>query len=94
MYYVYILKSLKDKRTYVGYASDAQRRLKEHNAGRVNATKNRRPLTLLMVEECETIKIAKNRELYWKSGGGRRKLKDFFIKGFPPAPLGRGEARP
>ncbi|MBU1102612.1 GIY-YIG nuclease family protein [Patescibacteria group bacterium] len=84
MYQVYILQSQKDKRTYVGFSEDAEGRLKEHNIGKVKATKNRRPLVILMMEECKTLAEAKIRELYWKSGGGRRKIKDYFIKGFPP----------
>ena len=97
MYQVYILQSLKDKRTYVGFSEDTRERLKEHNAGKVKATKNRRPLVILIIEGCETMAEAKKRELYWKSGGGRRKLKEYFIKGFPPVrPAGarRSEARP
>lgn len=90
MYHVYILQSQKDKRTYAGFSEDAEERLKEHNAGKVNATKRRRPLSILMIEECKTLAEAKKRELYWKSGGGRRKLKDYFINGFPPQ---KGEAR-
>ncbi|MDP4000850.1 MAG: GIY-YIG nuclease family protein [bacterium] len=83
MYQVYILKSLKDLRTYTWYASDAMIRLKVHNAGRVKATKNRRPFEIIYIENLQTLKEVKRRELYWKSGAGRRKLKDYFSKGFP-----------
>lgn len=72
------MKSLKDGRTYVGYSFDVNKRLKEHNNGRVTATKNRRPLEILFFEEFETEQEAKRRELYWKSGAGRRKLKEYF----------------
>ena len=78
MYFVYILQSLKDKRTYVGYTNDIDIRLKQHNSGQVTATKHRRPMKLLFSEKFETKQEAKKRELYWKSGGGRRKLKQFF----------------
>ena len=80
MYFVYILKSLKDSRTYVGYTNDLCERLKRHNSGQVAATKYRRPLKLLFYEEFAISKEAKARELYWKSGGGRRKLKEIFNK--------------
>jgi putative endonuclease len=79
MYTVYILQSLKDKKTYVGYSGDFERRFKEHNSGRVRATKYRRPLKVLFTEEFENESDAKKRELYWKSGRGRRKLKNYFI---------------
>ncbi len=85
MYYVYILQSLKDGRTYVGYAENVELRLKQHNFGKVNATKHRRPFKLLFIEKNNTLAEAKSRELYWKSGGGRRKLAKYFKEGFPPA---------
>ena len=83
MFVVYILQSLKDKRTYVGFSSDAEKRLVEHNQGSVNATKYRRPFRILFTEEAKGIQEAKRREIYWKSGAGRRKLKYFFKNGFP-----------
>ena len=78
MFYLYILQSLKDKRTYVGYSSNVHRRFVEHNSGRVPATNNRRPLKVIKVEHIVTLEEAKKRELYWKSGAGRKKLKEFF----------------
>jgi putative endonuclease len=80
MFYLYILQSLKDNRTYVGHTANIERRFCEHNSGRVPATKNRRPLKILKVETCGTLSEAKTRELYWKSGAGRKKLKEFFKK--------------
>jgi len=81
MYYVYIIYSLKDKKTYVGYTKDLNVRLEQHNAGRVRATKHRRPLKLLFSENFETLAEAKKRELWWKSSSGRGKLKEFFNQG-------------
>jgi putative endonuclease len=83
MWYCYILQSLKDKRTYTGYTGDIKKRLASHNQGKVNATKNRRPFVILFTEEMMNENEAKRRELYWKSGAGRRKLKEFFKIGFP-----------
>ncbi len=80
MFYIYILQSLKDGRTYVGYTYEIDQRLQKHNSGQVKSTKYRRPLKLLFTENFETEKMAKARELYWKSGAGRRKLKEYFIK--------------
>ena len=73
------LQSLKDQRTYVGYTNEINQRLSRHNGGQVKATKNRRPLKLLFHEEFKIEQEAKKRELYWKSGAGRRKLKEYFI---------------
>ena len=92
-YWVYVLLSGKDKRTYVGYAQSAEARLGEHNAGKVTATKHRRPLTLVFKEAFSDEAAAKIREQSWKSGAGRRKLKNYFIRGFPPISDGRGSPK-
>jgi putative endonuclease len=78
MFYIYILKSLKDNRTYVGYTDNLERRLSEHNSGQSKATKNRRPFKLIFSEQFKTSAEAKKRELYWKSGGGRRRMKELL----------------
>ncbi|MBI5153076.1 MAG: GIY-YIG nuclease family protein [Parcubacteria group bacterium] len=78
MYTVYILLSLKDKRTYTGHTKNFSNRLLAHNKGRVTATKHRLPFEVLYTEKHENLYAAKKRELYWKSGGGRRRLQKFF----------------
>ena len=47
MYYVYILKSLKDNKYYIGQTENINRRLFLHNSGKVISTKFRRPLILV-----------------------------------------------
>jgi len=79
MFCVYVLQSLKDLRTYVGYTNNFKRRLKQHNSGLVKSTKHRTPFRLLFQENFNTSQEAKKRELWWKSGAGRRKLKEYFI---------------
>lgn len=78
MFTVYILQSEKDHRTYVGYTKNFLNRLKLHNSGQVKATHFRYPFKTLFTEEFQDEQGAKKRELYWKSGAGRRKLKEFF----------------
>jgi len=78
MHTVYILQSLKDNRTYVGSTDNFERRFKQHNSGLVKSTKYRIPFKLLLKEEFNTGSEAKKREIWWKSGVGRRKLKGFF----------------
>ena len=78
MYFIYVLQSLKDQRTYVGYTDNVERRFIQHNSGYVRSTKHRIPFKLLFTENFLTSAEVKKRELYWKSGGGRRKLKDLF----------------
>lgn len=68
MYYVYILKSLKDKKLYIGFSGDVAKRLKEHNNGKVFATKYRRPLEILYYESYKSREAARERE---------KKLKQF-----------------
>ena len=79
MYFVCILQSLKDDRTYVGYTNNLDKRLKRHNAGLVPATKHRIPLKLIYSEQFETAKEAKGREKYYKNGGGRKRMKQMFL---------------
>ncbi|MAT56385.1 MAG: hypothetical protein CMF23_00275 [Ignavibacteriae bacterium] len=66
-YFVYILTSLKDSKRYIGMTSDLNKRLKEHNSGKVKSTKNRRPLELIYTEEFISKKEASNRETFFKS---------------------------
>lgn len=78
MGYVYVLFSLKDHRTYVGSTNNFERRLKQHNSGQVKSTKLRGPFKLLFTETFDTLSEARKRENWYKSGAGRRKLKEYF----------------
>jgi len=80
MYFVYILLSQKDKRTYIGQTDNFSNRLKRHNSGQVMATKYRIPLVPLLTEAFSTRAEAMARENWWKSGAGRRELKKLFEK--------------
>jgi putative endonuclease len=62
MFYVYILKSLKDNQTYIGSTSDLKRRMEEHNSGKVISTKPRLPFKLLYYEAYLSEKDARHRE--------------------------------
>jgi putative endonuclease len=75
MYYVYLLLSEKDGKTYIGYSEDFKRRFDEHNRGLVEATKDRRPLKLIYIECFCNQEDAKKEELFLKSGKGRERLK-------------------
>jgi len=66
MFYVYVLKSLKDNKRYIGFTENLQRRLFEHNNGLVKSTKNRRPLELIYHEEFVSKKDALLREKFLK----------------------------
>ena len=72
---VYVLKSLRDGKKYIGYSEDLDRRLKEHTDGLVKSTKHRRPLALIHKEEFDNKVEAQKREKFFKSGKGREFLK-------------------
>lgn len=71
MYYVYILKSLKSSIFYYGYTNNLRRRFQEHNAGINQFTKGHLPWKLVWYCAFEKIAMAKDFELYLKSGSGK-----------------------
>lgn len=75
MFYVYVLLSEKDKQFYVGFTSDLQRRIKEHNEGMVQSTKERRSLSVVYYEASHNQKDATHREKYLKTSWGKRYIK-------------------
>ena len=79
MFYLYILKSKKFSKTYVGISEDVERRLKEHNKGYSRFTSNYRPWGVIYREECQDRSSAMKRERYFKSAAGRKKIKNILI---------------
>jgi len=77
MFYTYILESLRDKNLYVGYTNDLRRRFEEHNNGRVEITRHRRPFKLIYYEAFLNQQDATSREKYFKTGWGRTCLKKY-----------------
>jgi len=75
MFYVYILKSLKDSKYYYGYCEDLSIRIKSHNAGKVRSTKSRRPFEIHYTEPFATKTEAVKRENFFKSIDGYNWLK-------------------
>ena len=76
MYYVYVLLSDIDNELYFGFTKDLKGRLKKHQKGKVVSTKHRLPLKLIYYEACLNEFDAIKREKYFKSGYGRRFLKN------------------
>jgi putative endonuclease len=79
-YFVYILKSLKDNKRYVGFTSNIDLRINEHNSGNVRSTKDRRPLELIYFEAFTSKKEAMQREKFFKTGKGREYLNSIGKK--------------
>lgn len=79
MYYIYVLKSLKYNKSYVGYTNNLHRRLSEHNLGKSTFTNKYKPWKIIYTEEYILLEEAKSREKYLKSSSGRRiVLKKLF----------------
>lgn len=68
MFYVYVLRSKKDGKIYIGVTSNLRQRFREHNTGKVGSTQYRTPLILVYYEAYRSSKDAINRE---------KKLKHF-----------------
>ena len=62
MFYVYIIKSLKDRTYYKGFTEDYKKRLEEHNSGLSRFTSGKLPWQLIYVEAHSTKKDALIRE--------------------------------
>ena len=71
----YVLQGSGGEYLYKGACRDLCERLKDHRAGRVSRTKNRRPLRLVYCEYVEHYRDALRRERFLKSGKGRALLK-------------------
>lgn len=74
-YYVYVLRSLKDRKLYIGYTNDVDERLKAHNAGQNVSTAKRRPFKLIFFEGFLTADEARRREAYFKTTKGKVALR-------------------
>jgi putative endonuclease len=63
MYYLYILRCA-DKTLYTGVTTDLDRRVKEHNSGKIGAkyTRGRRPVTLVYSKKFKSQSKAQKEE--------------------------------
>ena len=80
MHYVYILLNEAKARTYTGVADDVDKRLVEHNSGKVKSSRSYRPYKIIHTESFETLKEARQKEKFYKSTTGRRRLKEMLFK--------------
>ena len=76
MQYVYVLRSQRDGKLYIGCTNDLRRRLSKHNDGLVESTKQRVPLELIYYESCLNSRDAFHREKYLKSTYGHRYIRN------------------
>lgn len=82
MHYTYVLHSRKDNQLYTGSTKNLKLRFQQHTQGKVDSTKDRRPLRLIYYEACLNEDDARRREHTLKSYRGkmflRRRLKSYF----------------
>ena len=78
MYYVYIIKSLKDNNLYIGRTNNLERRITEHNRGAVRAKKSRRPFiilkTIVTSSGLDSVRVERERKKGYKREEIRREF--------------------
>ncbi len=74
--FVYILRSVKNNRFYIGSTKNIERRLKEHELGYVKSTKNIRPIKIELYQEYRSFSLARQIERKLK----KLKRKDYLEK--------------
>ena len=67
MFFVYIIKSSKLDRYYIGSTENLEKRIKSHNSGKVKSTKAYRPWVIVYTECFENKTTALKREKQIKS---------------------------
>ena len=76
MHNIYILRSLKNNKSYVGRTSkNVKIRVKEHNQGSNKWTRENKPFKLVYFERFYCLKDVIERERFLKSGQGRKLVK-------------------
>ena len=72
---VYALQSDVDGRIYVGFSSDVEKRLRQHNDSKTKSTKGFIPWRIIYTVQVEGRINARAKEIYFKSGIGKEFLK-------------------
>ena len=71
MYHVYVLRSEKTGRRYVGSSQDIEKRMRQHNSGQSLATRHGVPWKLIHCEKFTNRAEAVRQERFYKTGKGR-----------------------
>jgi len=74
MYYTYVLQSKKDKRFYIGFTENLERRLSEHLSGKCHTTARYSEFQLIFYECFLAKEDALRRERYFKTTKGKKAL--------------------
>jgi len=78
-YFVYAIKSQRDKRIYVGMSEDVEKRVNAHNRGETKSIKPFRPWKLIYKKFIGTRAQARKEEKRLKSGYGKEFLKSLDL---------------
>ncbi len=78
--FVYVIRSKKDGRFYVGITANVEKRVLEHNLGRTKSTKRYVPWELFFFETYLDRLKARVREKYLKTGYGKQWIKEKYIR--------------
>jgi putative endonuclease len=76
MFYVYLIQSEVDSSFYIGYTSNLEFRIKQHNNGESIYSRRKKPWKLVYSEEFENKTFALKRERFLK----KQKNKDFYYQ--------------
>lgn len=76
---IYLIINESENKTYIGFTDDIERRIIEHLSGKVRTTKEYGDFKYFVLEEAPGRKQARQRERYWKSCAGRKKIKALFF---------------
>ena len=87
MFYVYVLRSAKTGRRYVGSCEHLDDRVRRHNAGEAKAARHGIPWKLVHTESFLTRREAMKKERYYKTGRGR----DELYRLLPGSPSPKGQ---
>lgn len=74
MFYVYLLKSCKINKTYIGFSADLKNRFREHNSGKVRSTKAYKPYKLIYYEAYRIESDARKREIELKNNSQKKEI--------------------
>jgi putative endonuclease len=74
-YFIYAIKSLYRNYIYVGLSQSPENRLAEHNLGKTKSNRPYGPFKIIFTDGPFDLKIARDKEKYYKSGCGKEFLK-------------------
>jgi putative endonuclease len=69
---------LRDNKLYIGISQNPEKRVEINNKRKTESSRNRRPFVLVYKECCSSLKEAREKEKYYKSGFGREVLKNLI----------------